>query len=297
MIIFGGMMIGAMLAGQKPTGNVFPVREWVGKDDYVAGDYGISHVEPRTGMEFVWVEGGCFKMGCIDGSFYCNPDEYPVHEVCLDGYWIGRYPVTQRQWVGIIEENPSYFRGNPDNPVENVSWHEARKYIAGLNASETREVFRLPTEAEWEYACRGIKKTMNFAGSMDPEEVAWHRGNSGGSTRPVGLRMPNELGLFDMSGNVYEWVRDVYDGLAYGRHNRHNPVADTGLGPSHDRYLAIIEPFIGSDSFRVIRGGSWQHLPMDARCSSRQSMIAGNRKSYAGFRIAADLPGPQNTKK
>jgi formylglycine-generating enzyme required for sulfatase activity len=133
---------------------------------------------------------------------------------------------------------------------------------------------------------------MNYSGSMDPEEVAWHRGNSGGSTRPVGSRMPNKLGLFDMSGNVFEWVRDVYDDEAYIRHNLHNPIADTGLGPAYDRYLPIIEPYIGGDSFRVIRGGSWRHLQRLHVVPAVIPWRAGSRQNYLGFRIAADCIVP-----
>jgi formylglycine-generating enzyme required for sulfatase activity len=293
-VIFGAMILAAMVAGQKTNERFFPLREWTGKNEFVPDFSGPIWVEPETGMEFVWVKGGCFEMGCIDEAWQCNPNEYPVHKVCLDGFWIGRYPVTQKQWMRIFKENPSFFHQNADHPVENVSWHDTRKYIAGLNLREGKDVFRLPTEAEWEYACRGNGSMMNYSGSMDPEKVAWHRGNSGGSTRPVGSRMPNKLGLTDMSGNVFEWVRDVYDEEAYRRHTLHNPIADTGLGPAYDRYLPIIEPYIGGDSFRVIRGGSWRHPQTASRCSNRYSMAGSGRQNYLGFRIAADLPGPQN---
>ncbi len=286
--IFGAMIIAAMLVGQKSNERFFPFREWTGKDGLMPEFSGTIWVEPETGMEFVWVQAGCFEMGCIDWGRQCNPNEYPVHKVCLDGFWIGRYPVTQKQWLRIFKENPSFFQGNTDHPVENVSWHDAGKYIDELNGLEGREVFRLLTEAEWEYACRNNERPMNYSGSMDPEEVAWHRGNSGSSTRPVGSRMPNKLGLFDMSGNVFEWVRDVYDEEAYGRHNLHNPVADTGLGAAYDRYLPIIEPYMGGDSLRVVRGGSWRHPSTAARCSSRYSQVASTRQNYLGFRIAAD---------
>ncbi len=293
-IIFGAVIIAAMLAGQKSNEKFFPFREWAGKDNFVPDSSGTIWVEPETGMEFVRVEGGCFEMGCIDLTWQCNPNEYPVHKVCLDGFWIGRYPVTQKQWLSIFKDNPSFFQGNADHPVEYVSWHDARKYIDELNVRGGRKVFRLPTEAEWEYACRDKGSPMNYSGSMDPEEVAWHRGNSGNSTRPVGSRMPNKLALFDMSGNVFEWVRDIYDEKAYSRHNLNNPLMETGLGPAYDNYLPIIEPYMGSDSLRVVRGGSWRHPPTVARCSSRYSMVGGSRQNYLGFRIAADLPDPHN---
>jgi formylglycine-generating enzyme required for sulfatase activity len=296
-IIFASMILAAMLAGQKSNKTYFPLREWDRKEELVPEFLGAVWVEPETGMEFVWVQEGCFEMGCINWTRQCNPNEYPVHEVCLEGFWISRYPVTQKKWMRIFEENPSFFKNNDSHPVEKVSWHNARKYITEMNLREGKEVFRLPTEAEWEYACRGNKDSMNYSGSMDPEEVAWHRGNSGGSTRPVGSRMPNNLGLFDMSGNVFEWVQDIYDEKGYDRHSLHNPIVDTGLGPSYDRYLPLIEPYIGGDSLRVIRGGSWRHPPTAARCSSRYSMAAGNKQNYLGFRIVADLPNPPNHEK
>jgi formylglycine-generating enzyme required for sulfatase activity len=297
-IIFGAMILVAMLAGQKSNEKFFPLREWDRKDEFVPDTLGAIRVEPKTGMEFVWVQAGCFEMGCINGTRQqCNPNEYPVHKVCLEGFWIGRHTVTQKQWLRIFDENPSFFKNNADHPVEKVSWHDARKYITEMNLREGKDVFRLPTEAEWEYACRDNKYPMNYSGSMNPEEVAWHRGNSGGSTRPVGSRMPNKLGLFDMSGNVFEWVQDVYEEKAYERHNVHNPMVDTGLGPSYDRYLPLIEPYIGSDSLRVIRGGSWRHAPTAARCSSRYSMAAGSRQNYLGFRVVANLPDPPNSER
>ena len=291
-VVFGAMIVAAILVGQKPDERSFPLREWSEKDEFVPDSSVPIWIEPQTGMEFVWVMSGCFEMGCLEETWQCNSNEYPAHKVCLDGFWMGKYPVTQKQWLRIFAENPSFFKKNSDHPVENISWHDAREYIARLNMSKGHDLFRLPTEAEWEYACRENGRLTTYSGSMDPEAVAWHRRNSGNSTRPVGSRMPNKLGLYDMSGNVFEWVQDVYDEEAYGRHNLHNPVVETGLGAAHDRYLSIIEPYIGGDKFRVIRGGSWWHPSTAARCSSRYPMAAGSRQNYLGFRIAADLPAP-----
>ena len=296
-VVFGAMIAAAILAGQKPDNRFSPLREWPEKDGFVPDSSAPIWVEPETGMEFVWVKGGCFEMGCLDESWPCNPDEFPVHEVCLDGFWMGKYPVTQKQWLRKFEENPSFFQQNSHHPVENVSWHDAREYIARLNRGSGRELFRLPTEAEWEYACRENGRKTPYSGSTDPEVVAWHRRNSGNSTRPVGSRMPNKIGLYDFSGNVFDWVQDVYDEEAYGRHNLHNPIVETALGPAHDRYLSIIEPYMGGGRFRVIRGGSWRHPATAARCSSRYSMAAGRRQNYLGFRIAADLPAPIENEK
>ena len=293
--VFAAMIVAALLLGQKQNKNFFPLREWTGKNEFIPAFSGNIWVEPETGIELIWVQGGCFEMGCINDNRQCNPNEFPMHEVCLDGFWIGRYPVTQKQWMQISKENPSFFQKKADHPVENVSWHEVRQYIANLNLLKGQNVFRLPTEAEWEYACREKGSSFIYSGSMDPEEVAWHRGNSGSSTQPVGLRMPNKLGLFDMSGNVFEWVQDVYDAEAYRKHKLRNPLVDTGLGPAYDHYLTIIEPYMGAGSARVTRGGSWRHPVSVARCSSRYPMASQSRKNYLGFRIAADLPIPQNS--
>ncbi len=289
-LVFGAMIIAAILAGQKPDERYFPLREWAGKADFQLDFSGEIWVEPKTGIELIRVDGGCFEMGCIEKDWQCNPNEYPAHKVCLDGFWLGRYPVTQKQWLRIFKTNPSQFQTDENYPVERVSWHDVRKYIDELNVRQGKEIFRLPTEAEWEYACREKGNFGIYSGSMDAEEVAWHRGNSGGSTRPVGSRMPNRLGLYDMSGNVFEWVQDVYDENAYNRHRLHNPLMDTGLGPAYNHYLTLIEPYIGGDSRRVIRGGSWRHQPTDSRCSGRHSMVASGNRNDLGFRIARNRP-------
>jgi len=220
--------------------------------------------DPVTGMEFASVEGGCFDMGSNDG----DDDEKPVHEVCVDGFYMGMYEVTQAQWEKITGFNPSRFRG-ADRPVETVSWNDVQYFIQELN-EKTGKTFRLPTDAEWEYAARGGKKSRGYknAGSNDVGEVAWSRDNSGNQTHPVGHKMPNELGLYDMSGNVWEWVQDWYDGGYYANSPKDNP-----RGP-------------GSGANRVLRGGSWSYNPKYVRSANRNYNDPGNRGYPLGFRLA-----------
>jgi len=225
-------------------------------------------VEPTTGMEFVWVEGGCFQMGDTfeDG----DNDEKPVHEVCVKSFGMSRYEVTQGQWQKIMGNNPSRFTKGKNYPVEQVSWDDTQGFIRKLNSHSGR-CFRLPTEAEWEYAARSGGKKEKYAGSGDVDRLAWYNGNSGGSTHPVGTKEPNGLGLYDMSGNVWEWSSDRYGKNYYQQSPRNNP-----QGPS-------------SGSFRVIRDGCWNGSPWLARSANRDRFMPGYRLDNLGFRLV--LPG------
>ena len=183
----------------------------------------------------VFVEGGTFKMGA-KGKVPLN--EKPAHQVTLTSFSIGRYEVTQEEWQAVIGSNPSYFKG-AKRPVESVSWNDCQEFIRKLNAM-TGKHFRLPTEAEWEYAARGGNRSRGYkyAGSNDLNSVAWYEDNSGNQTHEVGSKQPNELGLYDMSGNVTEWCQDWYDSKYYSSSPQSNP-----QGPSSGTY------------YRVIRGG------------------------------------------
>ncbi len=225
-------------------------------------------VEPTSGLEFVWVKGGCFQMGDRFGEG--DDNEKPVHEVCVDSFGMGRYEVTQGQWQKIMGNNPSKFTKGNNYPVEQVSWVDTQDFIRKLN-SHTGKSFRLPTEAEWEYAaCSGGKKEM-YAGGSDIDRLAWYDGNSGDSPHPVGTKEPNGLGLYDMSGNVWEWCSDWYDKNYYQHSLRNNP-----QGPS-------------SGSFRVIRDGCWNGTSRLARCTNRDGFRSGYRLDNLGFRVV--LPG------
>ena len=191
-------------------------------------------------FEMVYVEGGSFDMGATsEQGSDAYSEEYPVHSVTLSDYYIGECEVTQEMWEAVMGSNPSNFKG-AQNPVERVSWNDCQNFIKKLN-SLTGRTFRLPTEAEWEYAARGGKKSRHYkySGSDNIDDVAWHDGNSGGSTHAVGTKAANELGIYDLSGNVWEWCSDWYG--FYNEGAETNP-----QGP-----LSVYPPF------RVLRGGSW----------------------------------------
>ncbi len=206
--------------------------------------------DPTTGMEFVWVEGGTYQMGCGSPAGNCPPNETPEHEVTVSGFWIGKYSVTQGQWQKVMGNNPSGFKKGDNYPVETVSWDDAKEFILKLNARSGYS-FRLPTEAEWEYAARSGGKAEKYAGGNDVDAVAWYGANSGKSTHPVGTKAPNGLGIYDMSGNVWQWCEDIYDVDAYKKHQRNNPISNSG------------------GSSRVLRGGSWSRDATWVRCTFR----------------------------
>ena len=215
-------------------------------------------------LEMVFVQGGTFTMGSSSGS----SDERPTHQVTLSSYSIGKYPVTQAQWVALMGSNPSHFRKVDDYPVESVSWDDAYEFIRRLNAL-TDLNFRLPTEAEWEYAARGGNQSEGFiySGSNNIDEVAWYYNiNSALSTAPVGTKAPNELGIYDMSGNVTEWCNDWYG--AYNANAKTNPTGTAG------------------GAHRILRGGSWTGSNNLCRVSYRTFNLPIARNNWYGFRLA-----------
>lgn len=221
-------------------------------------------IEPTTGIEFILIKGGCFQMGDKFGTG--DEDEKPVHEVCVDSFGIGKYEITQGQWQKIMGSNPSKFTIGDNYPVEQVSWFSVQDFIRNLT-SQNNKSFRLPTEAEWEFAACSGGNNEQYAGGNDIDKLAWYRGNSEGSTHPVGLKEPNNLGIHDMSGNVWEWCSDWYSKDYYQNSLRDNPP-----GPS-------------SGSFRVIRDGCWNGSPWLSRCSNRDGFEPGNRLDNLGFRL------------
>ena len=236
--------------------------------DLVGGGKGAAQAKRgNVEIEMVYVQGGTFIMGCSGyNSGNCEKDEKPAHRVTVSNFYIGKYEVTQKQWSQVMGGNPSHFKG--DNlPVGKVSWYDVQEFITRLN-SMTGKVYRLPTEAEWEFAARGgVKSTgFAFAGSNNPVDVAWFKHNSGGSCRPVGSRGSNELGIYDMSGNVWEWVFDW--SANYSPADWTNP-----LGPQN-----------GVN--RVLRGGSWPYDAHYCRVSYRNGSAPGNRGADVGFRLA-----------
>jgi len=230
-----------------------------------------SFVDETCGLEMVLVPAGTFEMGDLFGDGVEN--ELPVHKVTLDAYYIGRYEITQAQWLRLTPENPSRFEG-ADLPVEQVTWDDACAFARQLTqAHNGRYHFDLPTEAQWEFAARSGGKPELYAGGDDINRLAWYEANSGGHTQPVGTRSPNGLGLYDMSGNVWEWCRDTFSAEAYARDATNNPIMKIN----------------GSD--RVIRGGSWNLDAWSARCARRFSFRADLLGPGLGFRLAM-IPNP-----
>ena len=228
---------------------------------------GQTWAEPTTGMEFVWVPGGCFQMGSPPQEAGRFDNEGPVHEVCVDGFWMGKYEITQGQWSKVMGGNPSYFKKGERHPVEQVSWNDIKSFISRLSSANPGVKFSLPSEAQWEYACRSGGKPEKYCGGNNVDGLAWYSGNSGSSTHPVGTKSPNGLGLYDMSGNVWEWCEDVYDKNGYSSHSRQNPLST------------------GGGSYRVFRGGSWISEPRYVRSADRNGGGPGNRGNDLGARL------------
>ena len=221
-----------------------------------------------NGVSFtmVAVQGGTFSMGATsEQGIDAYSDEKPIHSVTVSDYCIGETEVTQALWKAVMGSNPSCLKG--DNlPVKEVSWNDCQQFIAKLNQL-TGKTFRLPTEAEWEYAARGgnRSKGYKYSGSNSIDDVAWYQDNSGIKTHPVGTKSPNELGLYDMSGNVLEWCQDWYG--RYGSGSQTDP-----QGPS-------------SGDTRVFRGGGWNFYARLCRVSYRYSYFPSRRGYNLGFRL------------
>jgi formylglycine-generating enzyme required for sulfatase activity len=250
--------------------------------------------EPVTGMEFIWVPGGCFQMGSSDTETGRDADEGPVHQVCLDGYWMGRTEVTNGEYRKFQHKHDSKdYNGvslnGDDQPAVYVSWDEAQSFMKWLmDQNGGQYSFRLPTEAEWEYACRAANEASRYWGD-DPNQACTYENvadltgkNKWGwedihscddsyvATAPVGRFQPNAYGLRDMLGNVAEWCQDTYKADAYARHWLNNPVNTEASG---------------EDAHRVIRGGSWHGKPAESRCAMRASGLPAGRNDDLGFRV------------
>ena len=252
-------------------------------DTFKFADYpqsGGTRHEPRQtftnsiGMEFVLITAGHFWMGAADDDDTAYDDETdfndekPRHEVTISrSFYLGKYPVTQAQWEAVMGENPSYFEG-PNRPVDSVSWDDVQSFIAKLNVTEGHERYRLPTEAEWEYACRaGSETKSSFGDDADAlGNYAWYGGNSGDKTHPVGRKLPNAWGLYDMHGNVGEWVQDWYGDYNAG-------AAVDPKGPEKGEYHAL-------------RGGFWSCSAEFCRSAGRYRGKPGYRYVLFGFRLA-----------
>lgn len=208
--------------------------------------------------EMVYVTGGTFNMGSEDGE----ADEKPIHQVTVSSFYMGKYEITQAQWQLVMGNNPSKFNDCSNCPVENVSWDDVQQFLVKLNA-KTGKNYRLPTEAEWEYAARGGQK-FSYAGSNNIGEVAWYKE---GKTHPVGQMFANGYGLYDMTGNVWEWCNDWFSASYYSNSPSNNPKGSS------------------SGSTRVLRGGSWYSAVAYCRVAFRSGGVPGKSTTDLGFRI------------
>jgi formylglycine-generating enzyme required for sulfatase activity len=230
--------------------------------------------DPTAGIELVHVRGGCFQMGDVFAEG--EPEEAPVHEVCVGDFEIGRYEVTQGEWKALMGSNPSRDPACHDDrcPVESVSYDEVQEFIRRLNARTGGARWRLPTEAEWEYAARSGGQRERYSGGDGVDRVAWYAENSGRRNHPVGGKAPNGLGLHDMSGNVWEWTGDWYADDYYSRSPRDNPT-----GPERPSRANVD---------RVIRGGCKTGEADNTRTSRRSygyKRSSSDRSDKIGFRV------------
>ena len=229
------------------------------------------------GMEFVLIPAGsCLLEDYVENEF--GEKVYRPQVLISTPFYLGKYQVTQEQWTAVMGSNPAKFKGR-NNPVENISWNDAQAFISHLNLNEKHNKYRLPTEMEWHLAASGGTGSQFFC-IQDPKNweavensldaYAWFKKNSGGSTHPVGQKMPNPYGLYDIFGNVWEWVQDWYEALPKERELVDYRGPATGLG-------------------RVLRGGSWDHDTQNYPWTIRIRAKPGYQGSYVGFRLALSL--------
>lgn len=226
-----------------------------------------------SNQDFVKIDGGCFQMGDQFGDGFS--DEVPVHRVCLSEFYLSKYEVTRAQWQQIMGENPSKTQPDDRYPIDVVSWHEVDRFLEKLNA-QTRGGYRLPTEAEWEFACRagGMKRKYGTQDGSDADHLMIHSDSDekNKTMMPVGSFPPNPLGLYDMSGNVSEWVMDWYERKYYAKSPVNNPIV------LHTRM----------ENLKVRRGGHWADDAWVQRCTFRNWRKPGYRLIGLGFRLARD---------
>jgi len=224
-------------------------------------------------MDFVLIPAGEFMMGSPFGELSRKENEGPFHYVSLkNSFYIGKYPVTQKQWKKVIQSNPSYFEGE-DLPVDSISWSDAQSFIQKLNEKEGTNKYRLPSEAEWEYACRASTYTRFSFGDDDLtlNEYGWYNKNSKGKTYPIGQKKPNLWGLYDMHGNVWEWVQDV------SHYNYNNAPTDGSVWES------------GNSNTRIVRGGSKSSSSGECRSAKRFIFQSDYSDNSSGFRLVKDV--------
>jgi formylglycine-generating enzyme len=233
---------------------------------------------PNTPSSFPLTYRGTTYMNMVavpEGSFLMSHKENDSVEITFEKpFYMAEFPVTQELYEAVMENNPAHFKGKK-RPVEQVSWHDAQKFIEKLNAEKfplgDKGAFRLPSEAEWEYAARGANKSndFEFSGGENLDLLGWYDGNSNQETKPVGLKIPNELGIFDMSGNVWEWCEDWYN--------------DYSKKPKNG------DAFIETGANRVLRGGSWFYFARLCSTADRFNFTPEFSFNYIGFRLCSFL--------
>ena len=225
-------------------------------------------LEDGTSFNMLFVKEGDFTMGDDNSEYEWDK---PAHPVFVDGFYLAEHQVTQQLWQAIMKENPSNFKGE-NRPVETVSWDDVQQFLIKLS-TETKRKFRLPTEAEWEYAARGgtYSQGYEFCGSDKLKQVGWYAENSNGETHDVGLKLANELGLYDMSGNVWEWCEDWFDEKYYEK----------------CKAKGLVENPAGADGgdYRSLRGGGYFNGAVDCRPASRGRSAPDDRLNFIGFRL------------
>ena len=225
-------------------------------------------------MDFVTIPAGSFLMGSPEREKGRYKDEGPQHKVHVKAFMLQETPVTRRQYKEVMGEDASYFKHDWDCPVEQVSWNDSKRFIEALNKRDGTTAYRLPTEAEWEYAARaGSKSKWSFGGyKRIMGYYAWHMANSEIKTHKVKQKLPNKFGLYDMHGLVWEWVEDIY-------HDNYNGAPSDGSA-----WITI-----GNQSLRVLRGGSWSSSPAFLRSAIRYGYAPGSRNYNIGFRLARTI--------
>ena len=236
-------------------------------------------------MEMVWIPSGTFMMGAPESDTLRSVDEIPQHEVTITrGFYFGKYELTQEQWESVMGTRPwegrDWVQDHPENPAVMISWDDVQAFIVTLNAAEGSDAYRLPTEAEWEYACRAGTMTWWSFGDDEEQlgEYMWYYDNAWEKkeeyAHPVGTKLPNPWGVYDMHGNVWEWVQDWYDRDYYQVSPKEDPP-----GPE-------------SGSGRVIRGGSFGDLARGVRAAYRHGRMPGARYADIGVRLMRAAPSP-----
>ena len=269
--ILSAMIIVGLFVGQKEEGEYCRREEEERNAREDAKRRGGEEQSNSNGMEFVLIPAGEFEMGLPYGEG--DGDEEPVHHVLIEkAFYMGRYEVTQREWREVMGNNPSRFKGD-DLPVDQVSWDDVQEFIWKLNEKEGTDKYRLPSEAEWEYACRAGTTTRYSFGDDESKlgDYAWYGDNSGDKTHPVGMKLPNPWGLYDMHGNVWEWTQDTW-------HSNYDGAPTDG---------SAWESGAGAD--RVIRGVGWFSIAGGCWSSWRTYDDPGSRGSHLGFRLLKEM--------